>query len=132
MTEIEYVMGLYRMWDEIMERFPYIFIDNCASGGRRIDLETNMRSIPMWRSDYNDNNVMRGDQVGDAPSAQPVQELLSCQGGAGDEPSCSGLRPCGFARRRPRRPGLCRCQVGSVGWTRARKGSPAREPPVGR
>lgn len=26
-------------------------IDNCASGGRRIDLETAMRSVVMWRSD---------------------------------------------------------------------------------
>jgi alpha-galactosidase len=27
-------------------------IDNCASGGRRIDLETTSRSYPLWRSDY--------------------------------------------------------------------------------
>lgn len=65
MSEIKYVMGLYQMWDEIIERFPDIFIDNCASGGRRIDLETNLRSIPMWRSDYNDNNMMRGDPIAD-------------------------------------------------------------------
>jgi len=24
-----------------------------------------MRSIPMWRSDYNDNNTMRGDTLAD-------------------------------------------------------------------
>jgi len=30
---------------------PGLFIDNCASGGRRIDLETMSRSIPLWRSD---------------------------------------------------------------------------------
>ena len=30
---------------------PSLFIDNCASGGRRIDLETMSRSIPLWRSD---------------------------------------------------------------------------------
>src|SRR5262249_40530759 len=28
-----------------------LIIDNCASGGRRIDLETISRSIPLWRSD---------------------------------------------------------------------------------
>ena len=27
-------------------------IDNCASGGRRIDYETCKRSVPLWRSDY--------------------------------------------------------------------------------
>lgn len=27
-------------------------IDNCSSGGRRIDLETNRRSVPLWRTDH--------------------------------------------------------------------------------
>ena len=26
--------------------------DNCASGGRRLDLETTTRSAPLWRTDY--------------------------------------------------------------------------------
>ncbi len=52
-TEIRYIEGLYAMWDELLERNPGLIIDNCASGGRRIDLETCMRSIPLWRSDTN-------------------------------------------------------------------------------
>lgn len=51
LAEIRYVEGLYRMWDEIRDAHPHLFIDNCASGGRRIDLETCARSIPLWRSD---------------------------------------------------------------------------------
>lgn len=51
MTEIRYIEGLYRMWDDILKANPKLFIDNCASGGRRIDLETMSRSIPLWRSD---------------------------------------------------------------------------------
>ena len=51
MTEIRYVEGHYEMWDEILRRFPGLWIDNCSSGGRRIDLETIMRSVPLWRSD---------------------------------------------------------------------------------
>jgi alpha-galactosidase len=51
MTEIRYVEGLYEMWDELLARHPGLLIDNCASGGRRIDLETIMRSVPLWRSD---------------------------------------------------------------------------------
>jgi alpha-galactosidase len=51
MAEIRYVEGLYRMWDDIRKANPNLFIDNCASGGRRIDLETTSRSIPLWRSD---------------------------------------------------------------------------------
>jgi len=50
-TEIRYVEGHYAMWDELRSRHPGLHIDNCASGGRRIDLETCMRSVPLWRSD---------------------------------------------------------------------------------
>lgn len=52
-TEIRYVEGLYRMWDDLLERHPGLWIDNCSSGGRRIDLEMVMRSVPLWRSDTN-------------------------------------------------------------------------------
>ncbi|NLX07296.1 MAG: alpha-galactosidase [Phycisphaerae bacterium] len=51
-TEIRHVEGLYAFWDELRRRHPHLLIDNCASGGRRIDLETISRSIPLWRSDY--------------------------------------------------------------------------------
>lgn len=50
-TENHYVEGLYEMWDELRRRKPGLTIDNCASGGRRIDLETLSRSYPLWRSD---------------------------------------------------------------------------------
>ena len=50
-TEIKHIMGLYRFWDTLLEEFPELIIDNCASGGRRIDIETLRRSIPLWRSD---------------------------------------------------------------------------------
>jgi alpha-galactosidase len=50
-AEIRHVDGLYRMWDEILAACPGLAIDNCASGGRRIDLETCSRSIPLWRTD---------------------------------------------------------------------------------
>jgi alpha-galactosidase len=39
------------MWDELRAKHPGLLIDNCASGGRRIDLETCLRSVPLWRSD---------------------------------------------------------------------------------
>ncbi len=51
LAEIRYVEGLYRMWDEVLAACPGLFIDNCASGGMRIDLETCSRSIPLWRTD---------------------------------------------------------------------------------
>jgi alpha-galactosidase len=52
MNEIRHIEGLYAFWDELLRRHPGLIIDNCASGGRRIDLETISRSIPLWRSDY--------------------------------------------------------------------------------
>ncbi len=52
MAEIKHVMGLYEVWDTLIRRFPGLLIDNCSSGGRRIDLETTARSFPLWRSDF--------------------------------------------------------------------------------
>jgi alpha-galactosidase len=52
MSEIRHVEGLYEFWDAILASQPGMVIDNCASGGRRIDLETISRSIPLWRSDW--------------------------------------------------------------------------------
>ena len=51
MTEIRYVEGQYALWDELLAGHPGLSIDNCASGGRRIDLETCRRSVPLWHSD---------------------------------------------------------------------------------
>ena len=51
MTEIRYIEGLYAFWDELLRRHPHLVIDNCASGGQRLDLELTSRSIPLWRSD---------------------------------------------------------------------------------
>lgn len=51
-TEIKHVMGLLAYWDELRRRHPNLLIDTCASGGRRNDLETLRRAVPLWRSDY--------------------------------------------------------------------------------
>lgn len=52
MSEIRHIEGLYAYWDSLLVRFPKLLIDNCASGGRRLDLETTSRSSPLWRTDY--------------------------------------------------------------------------------
>ena len=51
-SEIRHIEGLYAFWDSLLVRFPNLLIDNCASGGRRLDLETTSRSAPLWRTDY--------------------------------------------------------------------------------
>jgi alpha-galactosidase len=50
-NEIKHVMGLYDLWDTLLKECPGLLIDNCASGGRRIDFETLRRSTPLFRSD---------------------------------------------------------------------------------
>jgi len=50
-TEIRHIEGLYALWDRILAAHPGIMIDNCASGGMRLDLEAMRRSVPLWRSD---------------------------------------------------------------------------------
>jgi len=54
MTEIRYIEGLYAFWDRLLAAHPNVYIDNCASGGRRIDLESLRRTIILWRSDTGD------------------------------------------------------------------------------
>ena len=51
--ENHYVTNLYRFLDYLCENVDGLIIDNCASGGRRLDLEMTRRSVPIWRSDYN-------------------------------------------------------------------------------
>lgn len=51
-SEIRYVEGYLAFWDELRRRHPDMLIDSCASGGRRNDIETLRRSVPLLRSDY--------------------------------------------------------------------------------
>ena len=51
-TEIKHVTGYLAYWDELLRRHPGMLIDSCASGGRRNDLETLRRAVPLLRSDY--------------------------------------------------------------------------------
>ena len=51
--ENHYVTNYYKYLDYLTENVDGLLMDNCASGGRRLDLEMTRRSIPLWRSDYN-------------------------------------------------------------------------------
>jgi alpha-galactosidase len=50
-TENKHAAGYLAYWDELMRRNPKLWIDSCASGGRRNDLETLRRGVPLLRSD---------------------------------------------------------------------------------
>jgi alpha-galactosidase len=57
-TENLYVQGYLRLWDGLLSRDPTLLIDNCASGGRRNDIESLRRSVPLWRRDDSGNPVV--------------------------------------------------------------------------
>jgi alpha-galactosidase len=46
------MQGYLAYWDELRRRHPGLPIDSCASGGRRNDLETMRRAVPLIRSDH--------------------------------------------------------------------------------
>jgi alpha-galactosidase len=52
MTENLYVQGYLAYWDGLRQRHPNLRIDSCASGGRRNDLETLRRAVPLLRTDF--------------------------------------------------------------------------------
>lgn len=67
-TEIRWVEGWYAFWDELLERFPHLIIDNCSSGTRWVDLETLGRSVVLWQTDYTNHG------------AEGVPEASQCHG----------------------------------------------------
>jgi alpha-galactosidase len=46
-----HVQGYLKFWDELILRNPGLWIDSCASGGRRNDLETMRRAVPLHYTD---------------------------------------------------------------------------------
>ena len=52
MLENLYVQGYLAYWDHLLETVPGLWIDSCASGGRRNDLETMRRAVPLHPTDY--------------------------------------------------------------------------------
>ncbi|KXU34069.1 hypothetical protein AXK11_09055 [Cephaloticoccus primus] len=72
-TEIRHIEGLYEFWDRLLAAHPGLLIDNCAEGGRRIDLETLRRSVPLFRSDA-------GDLPGRGMSLMDITNQIHCWG----------------------------------------------------
>ena len=105
MNEIRYIMNLYRLWDDLRARYPELVIDNCASGGRRIDIESLQRAIPIWRTDA----FCEANLDPDAIQTQMFgyNRLVPCSGGV-----CKRMGDT-YATRSSYAP----CYVGSWWWT---------------
>ncbi len=65
LREIRYITGLYDFLDELAQRHPALILDNCASGGRRLDFEMMRRCVVLWRSDscWDDESFPRNVQA---------------------------------------------------------------------
>ena len=72
-TEIKYMEGEYRLLDTLLKRFPNLMIDNCSSGGNRLDLESCMRCVFCWRSDTGSFK----DKAGEIGWSQTQTQALS-------------------------------------------------------
>jgi alpha-galactosidase len=52
MNENLHVQGYLQYWDDLLAAHPGLWIDSCSSGGRRNDLETMRRAVPLHYTDY--------------------------------------------------------------------------------
>lgn len=59
MTENAYITAHLRLWDELREHFGGMVLDSCASGGRRNDLESVRRAVPLNTSDFFNSDLTR-------------------------------------------------------------------------
>jgi len=57
LAENRHVTGYLAFWDALRRRHPHLLIDACASGGRRNDLETLRRAIPLHVTDHDYTDV---------------------------------------------------------------------------
>ncbi len=52
-TENKWTLNEYKLWDALKAHSSDFFLDNTASGGRRLDIELVSRSMSLWRTDWN-------------------------------------------------------------------------------
>jgi alpha-galactosidase len=79
-TENLYVQGHLEVWDELRRRNPGLRIDSCASGGRRNDLETMRRAVPLLRSDFQFPDSQQGTVEGNQCHTHGLSSWLPFQG----------------------------------------------------
>jgi alpha-galactosidase len=53
-VRIRYVQNLYRLIDDLRKQFPDVWLENCSSGGGRVDMGMLTRTDVAWASDNTD------------------------------------------------------------------------------
>ncbi len=105
MTEQRHIQGYLAYWDELCRRHADLVIDTCASGGRRNDIETLRRAVPLLRSDY------RLEPVGTQGHTYGMAQWIPYFGTGVSDTSDYVVRShwcpwLGIGREQPRRAGL--------------------------
>ncbi len=61
--EARYIAGLYRLWHSLCDANPGLWIDNCCSGGRRLDYRLGTYGMALWASDSQCHEGVTAEQV---------------------------------------------------------------------
>ena len=90
-----YVLGLYKIWDALTQKFPTILFEACSSGGNRFDLGTFCYMPQCWTSDNTDAldriKIQQGTSYGYPQSVMTMHVSAA--------PSSASLRPSSVEER---------------------------------
>jgi alpha-galactosidase len=85
--QIRHIRGVYRVWEELMKRNPDLILENCSSGGRRLDLGTFARAHIHHGSDFNFHTDIIRTQISGANTVMPTHRVIhTCTWGGPDSP----------------------------------------------
>lgn len=90
-----YILGLYKLWDNLTTRFPEILFEACSSGGNRFDLGTFCYMPQCWTSDNTDAldriKIQQGTSYGYPQSVMTMHVSAA--------PSAAAFRPSSVEER---------------------------------
>lgn len=113
-TELRYYNGLYRFFEELKAELPDLIIDNCASGGRRLDYRMYRYAVPiMCRSDFF-TIPDQFDPIGAQAHTMALARFLPVQSDSCG--SCLGTTPILFDTYRVRSSMSCGIGIAAPSW----------------
>jgi alpha-galactosidase len=75
LLELGFYQGLYRVFDALLERYPNVWLETCASGGRLIDLGILRRSHSIWVNDASQDDDANRNLRGGANALLPAVSI---------------------------------------------------------
>ncbi len=113
LTELRYYNALYTFFEELKSELPDLAVDNCASGGRRLDYRMYRYAVPvMCRSDFFTN--IEFDPTGAQAQTMALARWLPVQSDSCG--SCMGTTPITFDTYRVRSSMACGIGIAAPSW----------------